>query len=140
MKLGGTDVNWSKISTEYEQLPEGDYNVVIDEIEEGVTKENKLPQLSFKLIVLDGEKEGKKHTDYVTLKQNDGKTNEIGLGRVKAYYEAVHGKDTLADGEEMDTESLVKGTVTVVIKQKPQTGPKAEPGKMRSDVVKVLPL
>lgn len=140
MKLGGADTNWTAISKEFEDLPEGDYNVVIDEIVEGTTKENQLPSLEFKLLVTDGEKEGRRKSDFVTLLQKDGKRNDIGYGRVRAYYEAVHGEGTLADGEEMDTDSLLKGSCTIVIKHKADTGPKAEPGKMRANVAKILPL
>lgn len=107
------EADFSQISSSFENLPEGDYRVVIEDIEESTTKENNLPALMFKLKVTEGPQEGKYAFDHVTLKKRDGKRNDIGYGRVKAYAEATMGKEYANSGA-IDTDEL-KGNVCIII-------------------------
>lgn len=140
MKLGGADVNWSKMSDQFENLPDGDYDVEIDSIEEDVTKESKLPQAVVKMTVFQGDAKDKKVTDFVVLQTREGKRNDMGFGRMRAYHEAIL-KQPLADGEEVDTDQLVKGRCTIIVRQE---AAKKKPGdteeKIYSKIKKVIPL
>lgn len=135
MKL---EADFTKISTEFESLPEGDYNVVVDDIEEGESGDNKLPQLVFMLEVTDGDYAGRKIRDYVTLKTNKGARNDIGYGRVKAYAQAILGDDA-GNGENIDTDDLKKGSCTIVVKEETYKDKKAGgEEKKASRIKKVL--
>ena len=106
--------DFTKISTEYEGLPEGEYVTRIESIKEGTSRGSNLPQLEYELVVTEGEKEGRKMTDFVTLKTNKGDRNDIGLGRMKAYHEAVHGQGSATD--ELDTDDVLGALVRIVVK------------------------
>lgn len=136
MKL---EADFTKISTEFEQLPDGEYIVVVDDIEEGESSENKLPQLNIALEVTEGEYEGRKITDFVTLRTTKGKRNDIGFGRIKAYQEAIHGLGS-ADSGDIDTDELKKGTVLIVVKQEPYVDKKTKETKVGARIKKVLPV
>jgi len=141
------NADFSKISTSFQALPKGDYEVVIDDIEETETRQNKLPMLVFQLSVQDArypDHEGHGLRDYVTLKTNKGQINKIGYGRVKAYAEAA-GFD--ANGSNIDTDDLKGQKVLVVVKQriekaKDESGNviEGEEPKIFNDVDKVLPI
>lgn len=106
--------NFEKISTEFEAVPPGEYRAVVEEIEESKTRKNQLPQLVIKNKVTEGEFEGRIITDFVTLQTNEGKKNDIGYGRIKAYAIAVNGEEA-GNGEEIDTDDFLHGTVTLVV-------------------------
>lgn len=132
------EADFGKISHEYQAIPDADYRVTIDEIKETETRENKLPQLEFHLKVAEGEYEGRKLTDFVILKQNDGKVNEIGLGRVKAYAIAVLGEEA-ANGSAIDTDELRGGSCIVVVKSRTYEKKDKSQGTSQ-DIKKVLPV
>lgn len=112
------EADFSQISTEFTPLPASDepYAFVLEEIEEGQTKGTPpLPQLIFKSKVTAGEHTNRMYNDYVVLKTKDGKANNIGLGRVKAYAEAILGKET-ANGAALNTDDLKGGSFQGLIK------------------------
>lgn len=108
------EADFSQISTSFDPLPVGEYRASITTIKDGETNKNKLPQLTFELDVTEGEFVGRKLFDFVVLKQNDGKANKIGLGRVKAYAEAILGAEA-ANGGAIDTDDLINGEVLLVV-------------------------
>lgn len=118
MKL---QTNWDNISTEFEPLPDDVYVGTIEEIEE-TTDDNKGEVLIYKLRVISGETTGDKlkervQRDYVYLKTKEGKKNEIGWGRVKAYHEAIHGELQKTGQEvELDTANQKGQNVAFVVK------------------------
>jgi hypothetical protein len=137
------DADFSAISSSFEPLAPGDYRARVVEIKDGATKKNNLPQLTFSLEVTDGEFVGRKITDFVVLKQNDGKVNNIGLGRVKAYAEAILGAEA-ANGNSIDTDELVGGECILVVSSRTYEK-KNEDGSSggqatSSDIKKVLPV
>lgn len=112
------EADFTQISTEFTPLPASDepYAFVLEEIEEGQTKGTPpLPQLIFKSKVKSGEHANRVYNDYVILKTKEGKANNIGLGRVKAYAEAILGKET-ANGSELNTDDLKGGSFLGLIK------------------------
>lgn len=111
MKL---EADFTKISTEYVPPVAGDYQMVVEDIEEGKTNSG-LPQLVFTNKIVGGEYEGRTIKDFVVLQQKNGKVNDIGYGRVKAYAEAILGKEA-ANGGELNTEDLKGGAFTGVLK------------------------
>lgn len=132
------EADFTQISTEFTPIPASDqpYSFVLEEIEEGETKETKLPQLIFKSKVTAGEHKDRVYQDFVVLKQKDGKANNIGLGRVKAYAEAILGKET-ANGSELNTDDLKGGAFLGLIKD--DSYEKNGETKKTTRLVKILP-
>lgn len=112
------EADFSGISSSFEALAAGEYIVKIDDIEESETKENKLPQMVFKMSVQEGDKKDSVIFDYVTLKQNDGKVNKIGLGRIKAYAEAILGEAAANDTSGIDTDELKGGRCQIIVESR----------------------
>ena len=131
--------DFSKISSSFESLPAGSYRARIDDITEGETKENKIPQITFKLVVTEGDMENRVITDFVTLKTKEGKRNDIGYGRVKAYAEAIMGEEYANSGE-LDTDDLKGGTVEIVVAERTYEAKDGSGQKTSSDIKKVLPV
>lgn len=132
------EADFSQISSSFENLPEGEHRAQIEEIEETTTKENSLPALNFRLKVTEGEAEGKLGFDFVTLKKKDGKRNDIGYGRVKAYAEAILGEEKANDPSGIDTDELKGGTCIIVVKHESYTTKDNTQGT-RAKIAKVLP-
>ena len=130
--------DFSEISSSFEPLPEGDYRAEITEITEGETKENKLPMLTVQLTVTEGPHAKRVMSDFVTLKTNKGEKNSIGLGRIKAYAEAILGAEKANDKAGIDTDELLHGTCIIVVKSEPYE--KNGVQVMSSKIKKVLPV
>lgn len=139
------NADFSKISSSFEPLPKGDYECVVEDIEDTKTRENQLPMLVFHLRVDDPkvpEREGFPLRDFVTLATNKGQPNRIGLGRVKAYAEAV---GLVADGSAIDTDEIKGQKVLAVVtqrvaKRKDENGKETEETVIFNDVQRVLPI
>lgn len=140
------EADFDKISTEYQQLPGGTYKCNIVDVEVGETKENKLPMLTFNLQTVEAVKQGDEEVpagrtinDFVTLKNKDGKRNEIGLGRLKAYAIAVLGEEQ-ANGGAIDTDALKGGQCLIIVKRETYTPKDSNEQKISSKIAKVLPV
>ena len=142
--------DFSKISSSFEPLPENadGYRMRLEEIEDQAANEEtvaalaageKQPALIFQSVVTEGECEDRAHWDYVYLKKKNGKPNRIGLGRVKAYAEAILGKER-ANAQEIDTDELLKGEFLGVIKQRGYADKTTGEQKLSSDLKKILPV
>lgn len=140
--------DFTKISSSFQALEDGEYQCVIADVEEGETKENKLPQVILTLEVNDQNHPA--HTghvlkDYLVLVQKNGKPNRIGLGQLKAYAEATIGTEAANNPEGIDTDDLRNGTVLAVVKQRsydkknPDGSPSGEQG-MTNEIAKILPV
>lgn len=142
------DADFTKISSSFQALEDGEYQCAVTDIEESETKENKLPQLIFTLEVNDPNHSA--HTghvlkDYIVLVQKNGKPNRIGLGQVKAYAEAILGEDAANNPEGIDIDELKNGTVLAVVKQrsydkKNQDGTASGEQGVTNEIVKILPV
>lgn len=109
------EANFEQISTEFQPIPAGEYTFKIEKIEEGETKENKLPMLTVISKIQGGDLNGREVRDFVTLLTKEKKPNEVGLGRIKAYTEAILGKES-ANGKTIDTSDLLNGTFKGIMK------------------------
>ena len=130
--------DFSAISSSFEPLPAGDYRVRVTKIEEGETRDNKLPQVTIELTVLEGALEKRTMTDFVTLKTNKGEKNKIGLGRIKAYAEAILGEERANDTSGIDTDELNGGECIIVVKD--DTYEQDGVQKHTTKIKKVLPV
>jgi hypothetical protein len=140
--------DFTKISSSFGALEDGEYRCNILEVKESETKTNKLPQVEIIMEVNDPDKPintGHRLYDYLVLRTNKGEANRMGLGALKAYAEAVLGTDAANNPEGIDTDDLVNGTVVAVIKQrsynkKDQAGNETSEQAITNDIVKVLPV
>ena len=140
--------DFTKISSSFQALEDGEYVCAITDIEESETKENKLPQVIFTLEVNDPNHPthtGHVLKDYIVLVQKNGKPNRIGLGQIKAYGEAVLGSDAANSPEGIDTDDLKNGSVMAVVKQrsynrKNQDGSESGEQGITNEIAKVLPV
>lgn len=137
MKL---EADFSKISTDFEPVPTDTYRVKVTKIEAKETQENKLPSLNIELEIISGDFSGRKLFDFVTLKQKDGKRNDVGYGRVRAYTIAILGEEAGAAGA-IDTDALLNGSCDAVVTIETYTKkPEKGGGEGRQNrISKVLP-
>lgn len=140
--------DFTKISSSFQALEDGEYQCVITDIEEGETKTSKLPQVIVSLEVNDPnhpQHTGHVLKEYIVLVQKNGKPNRIGLGQLKAYAEAVLGQDAANNPEGIDTDELKNGSVLAVVKQrsydkKNDAGEETGEQGVTNDIAKVLPV
>lgn len=139
--------DFTKISSSFQALEDGEYQCVITEIEETESKEAKLPMIKLTLSVNDPnhpDKENHPLFDYIVLMTKKGMPNRIGLGQLKAYAEAVLGTDAANNPEGIDTDDLKNGTVLAVVKQrsftKKDTTTGTEETSVSNEIVKILPV
>ena len=83
--------NLTSVSTEFEPFPEGEYHVTVlgSEFNDDHTAliiENRIDEPA------EFAAQNRKFRDYINLRTNDDKWNEIGLSSLKRYIEAVYGK------------------------------------------------
>jgi Protein of unknown function (DUF669) len=106
------EADFTKIVAGSEPLPDADYLVQIEKIEDKPTDDGK-PGILISMEVKEGEYEGRYVFENLVFKQNDGKPNKISLGRLKEYGEAVLGKETANSPKGINTDDLVKGMCKV---------------------------
>lgn len=142
------EADFTKISSQFGALEDGEYQCVLKDIEEGETKENKLPQVTFIYEVNDPNKpdfSGRELRQFITLKTKKQEPNKIGLGQIKAVAEAVLGNDAANSPEGIDLEDLKNSTVMLVVKQrsydkKGADGTATGEQGVTNEIVKVLPV
>lgn len=113
--------DFTTVSSTFEALKEGDYQVNIEDIEETESNDSKLPMFVFHLVVTDPrypELEGYPLSDYCVTKTNKGQRNRAGLGRIKAYAEATLGVEAANSPDGYDTDEIKGNDVTVYVKQR----------------------
>lgn len=141
MKL---EANFTKISTEFQDLDDGEYIGTVESVEYSETKENKLPMLTYDLKVTSGQNPdmvGRSKKDFVVLKQKDGKNNDVGLGRIKAY-EIARAGEAAGNSDSIDTDLHKNISVRFVVTSKMEKDRNAPNGPevKRSQIAKVLPV
>lgn len=132
--------DFSKISSEFQPLDDGDYLFMIEDVIEGKTRNSQLPQIEIKMKCVDPQhpdKEGYPLTDFITLETKKGGANRVGLGQLKAYFEATVGEEAANNPSGLDTDELKGSTVRLILKKRSY---KPEGGEERfvNDVSKVL--
>lgn len=100
--IEGADL--TKVSTERETYPEGEYICEIIGQEMDIGKKNLIIKHEIESSP-EGAHDGKQYWNYVNVVQNDGKPNEIGWQTIKRYMEALVGKEA-ANVSNPDTDQL----------------------------------
>lgn len=142
------EADFTKISSSFAALEAGEYQAVLTEIEEGETKENKLPQVIFTFEVNDPNHPthtGHVVKQYIVLQTKKNQPNKIGLGQIKAVAEAVLGQEAANSPEGIDLEDLKNGTVLLVLGQrsynkKNQDGSDSGEQGVTNEINKILPV
>lgn len=142
------EADFTKISSSFQALEDGEYQCNVSTIEQVETRENKLPMLKITLSVMDPnhpDKENHPLFDNIVLVTNKGQPNRIGLGQLKAYAEAILGVDAANSPEGIDTDELKNGTILAVVKQrsynkKNADGTDSGEQQVTNEIVKVLPV
>jgi hypothetical protein len=100
------------VSTEFVPSAPGVYIFEINDVVEQ-TKDGKITyQIKSKIIepfgdAGDADSVGKVVTDFISIHSKDGSINQYGLITLKRYFEAVLGKDNVAErGDDLDTDEL----------------------------------
>lgn len=130
--------DFSTISSSFEALPDGDYRFKLMDIEEQEKVSGKNAALIFKSEVQEGEKKGRQFFDYVYLTTNEGKANAIGLGRIKAYAEAILGDEAANNPSGIDTDELKGGVFDGIIKARTYEAKDGSGQKTSADLKKVM--
>lgn len=142
------EADFSGISSSFEPLEEGEYNFKLIEIQEQANDEewkakndgtDKIPAMVFVSEVLDGERAGAQTFDYVYTKQKDGKVNKVGLGRIKAYAEAILGKEAANSTTGIDTDALPGNAFKGFIKHRSYADKVSGEQKIGASLSKILP-
>lgn len=141
------EANFTNISTEFQDLEDGEYIGVVEDVEDKETEEDKLPMSVYTIKVtsvvgnVDPKQIGRIKKDYVTVMNKDGTKNEMNLGRIKAYEIAGFG-EAAGNSDSIDNARHKGINVRFVVQskmQKDKKNPSAPPTK-RANIVKVLPV
>lgn len=114
--IEGADM--SSVSTERELLPEGSYTMTIKESE--LSEDGRSLIIKHRIDSAPDEAQarvGQEWWNWINIKTNDGKVNEIGFASIKKYLEAVFGKGS-SESNSNDTDPLNGATVELYIVQK----------------------
>jgi hypothetical protein len=104
------------VSTTIIPLPEGSYNLEVDEVTVGKSK-SQLDMITVTYKLLDNEEfPNRTIRDYFVLETKKHEPNESGLRGFKRLVVAALGEER-ADAEDFDTDELKGATITAIIKQ-----------------------
>jgi hypothetical protein len=135
------EADFSKISSNTDKLAEDTYRFRVVSAQDGEEKAGKQTPFIVVSEVQSGERAGAQIQDYIYLKTKDGKPNKIGLGRVKAYAEAILGAETASSPKGIDTDDFVGGEFDGIIKHESYTDESVQPpvSKTAARLNKILP-
>lgn len=114
--IEGADM--ASVSTERELLPEGSYTMTIKESE--LSEDGRSLIIKHRIDTAPDEAQarvGQEWWNWINIKANDGKVNEIGFSQIKKYLEAVFGKGS-SESNSNDTDPLNGASVELYIVQK----------------------
>lgn len=134
------EADFSQISHEFQHLEDGEYQVTIEKIEEGETRDSKLPTVTVVSRINDPnhpDRENFPVYDRITLRTKKGEPNRIGLGHLKAYAIATLGEEQANSPEGIDTDEMIGAACILVIKQRSYKQDGED--RLTNDVKKVLP-
>lgn len=147
--MARVEADFTGISSSFEPLSEGAYRFKLVEIvdqskdDEWVSKNantGKQPALVFQSEVQEGERQNSMYFDYIYTKTKEGKVNKVGLGKIKAYAEAIIGKEAANNPQGIDTDELLNGTFDGVIKSRKYKDRETNEEKTSTDMAKILPV
>jgi hypothetical protein len=110
--------NLQDVSTEFVPAMPNDYELKIVDVEDKTQGEKEQYNVVLQIDEQGNEEYGKKMYDNISLYKNDGGRNTAGEAQLKRYFEAVFGKDEVADPDfEFDTDLLknqrIMGSVVI---------------------------
>lgn len=143
--IPGADL--TSVSTDFQAYPDGEYLMTF--LSSEITPDAKQCRIKMR-IESPEEFAGRLFTDFINIKQNDGKWNEIGLSQCKRYLETVFGKNSPeAESSPPDTDPLNGHQVRVVLEineyyprdeqAKPESERNPENKKRNNKVKRVFP-
>lgn len=97
------------------------------------------PALIFVSEVVEGERLGAELFDYVYIKTKDGKTSKRGLGRIKAYAEAILGKEAANSTAGINTDELINGEFDGFVEHEKYEDKTTKEEKTSVKITKILP-
>ena len=133
------DANLADVSTQYQPIPDGDYEFELAEI-----KRDEKGTWNFKSVCKEpGEQFGKPVFDNFNYVKNDGGENKYAKAQMKRYFEAINPDE--ANDPNADTDSLLNGRFRGVIEIQEYDSKKemvdGKPKKMKSNkFTNILPL
>jgi hypothetical protein len=116
------DADLTSVSTTSEPLPEAEYEATITEVEYRTDNPAK-PVVIVKSRIDGGDQNGRVVWDWMHMKQNDGKPNEVAKRQLKRYFEAVLGEEA-ANVSRPNTDDLINARVGLFLELEEYT-PKA---------------
>jgi hypothetical protein len=138
--------DFSGISSSFEPL-EGEFRFRLVSIDNQVDDEewktknagtDKQPALVFISEVVDGDRVGAQAFDYIYMQTKQNKPNKIGLGRIKAYAEAILGKEAAASTSGIDTDALLQGEFLGIMKKATYKDKTTGEEKFKTELVKIM--
>lgn len=142
------EADFSQISSSFEPL-EGTHRMRLTAIQNQADDEEwkaknattgKTPALVFVSEVIEGDRIGGQYFDYIYTTTKQGKPNKAGLGKIKAYAEAMLGKEQAADTKGIDLDALVNGTFDGVFEMRKYEDAVTKQEKTSTDLKKILPV
>lgn len=145
------NADFSKISSNADPLKPGTYrfrlNAIIDQENDPEWKSNpqnqgKSPALIFQHEVTEGDRAGTEMSDFVYVTSKEGKPIKRGLGRIKAYAEAIQGVDRANSPTGINTDELPQGEFIGIMEEESYTDNKTVPPTQKKTMrlVKILPV
>jgi hypothetical protein len=126
--------NLADVSTEFVPALPGDYEFVIDEIEDKTQGEREAYNIKSSIDMPGTEEHGKPVWEYISMTKKDGSPNGAGSAQLKRYFEACFGKDEVADPSfEYDTDLLLKQRFggSIVIEEYEKDGKSGQSNKFK---------
>lgn len=144
--MAKVNASLADVSTKYELAPPDNYRLKLAEIKEKI--EGGRQNFNLKIVINEGEQEGKVVYHNIAMHQLDGEPNEAGARDLKRFAEAIlhiEQDDPNFDWDAFDTDDLLKGEFTGdvyidawVKDQGKPTEKKGQNNKLKSQTVAVL--
>jgi hypothetical protein len=143
--------DFTRVSSNFDPLSEGQYRFKITKIvdqsqdEEWKAANAANPTASPATIVSsevqEGDRIGAVTSDYLYFTTKEGKPSKMGLGKLKAYAEAILGQEAANDPKGIDTDALVGGEFLGFMKAESYMDKKVVPPVQKTTVklAKILP-
>lgn len=135
------EADFTKVSSSFEQLAEGQYRFKVEEIKMGDEKPGAQTPLLFVSKVQGGDRADTPYTDFIYLKTKKGEANAVGQGRIKAYAEAILGDEAANNPSGLELDDMLNGTFDGIIKHESYEKKNADgtnEQKMAARLVKIL--
>jgi hypothetical protein len=119
--------DFTKVSSNTEKLEPGQYRFRVTKAEPGEAQAGKQTPFIIESEVVGGTREGTPYQDWIYTQTKDGKPNKMGLGRIKAYAEAILGEEAANSPTGYDSDDFISGTFDGVITHESYADKSTEP-------------